>query len=198
MTRVGVSAKRDPFDLEEQVKAEFKTWAEAAEFWLDWIIFPREFDMQTTRGAVASLKRHRDVLFHEFRGHTIGEWRTPTQSPSYLFRHLARVAFPQGAKAAGRSHDAWRATILETVVQRQQKYGPTNITQGGWVGLVVRTSDKVARLDNMVEWGRGAFADESVADTWLDVVGYSGVACMSHADHFSLPLHKPHVDTVVG
>jgi hypothetical protein len=168
---------------------EHKDWESAARFWVDWIAKPDQFDVMSNRGAVAALRRHHEVLLHEFREHRIGDWQKPQQSPGYLFRNLARIAFPMGAKVAGRNHADWAKVIHETICQRQRKYGHTNVLQGGWIGLVVRVGDKVSRLDNMVTaWGRFHSRDESVADTWLDIVGYSVISAMQNADQFELEL----------
>lgn len=68
--------------------------------------------------------------------------------------------------------------ILEEVrtvmYERGRKYGPGNIAEFGELGVLVRLSDKLARLRN----SKDDFSDESVADTWLDVVGYGLIGLM--------------------
>lgn len=68
--------------------------------------------------------------------------------------------------------------ILEEVravmYERGRKYGPGNIAEFGELGVLVRLSDKLARLKN----SKDDFSDESVADTWLDVVGYGLIGLM--------------------
>jgi hypothetical protein len=169
------------------MKEEFISWETAAEFWLNWMIGDAPLDLQSARGAVASLRRHRDVLLHEFRDHTIGDWHAPATSPAYLFKPLARVAYPMAAKAAGRSQGQFAVEMVELAARKQHDYGTGNIDQGGWVGIVVNTSNKVERLDNLTGGARVPKTD-SVADAWADVVGYSMIGCMKHADHFNLPL----------
>lgn len=53
--------------------------------------------------------------------------------------------------------------------ERHKKYGPGNIAEFGELGILVRLSDKLARLKNNRDTD---FGDESVGDTILDVVGY--------------------------
>jgi len=170
------------------VKQEHDNWQSAAKAWLDWLIFPRDFDVQSNRGAVASLRRHRDVLFHEFRDHTIGNWDNPAKSPMYLFRPMARIAFPMAAKASGRNQDDFAKAMVELAVHKQHDYGTQNIIQGGWVGIVVNVSNKVERLDNLLVTAMRKPRTDSVADAWADSLGYSLVACLVSADHFTLPL----------
>ncbi len=58
--------------------------------------------------------------------------------------------------------------VTATMHQRGRKYGPGNISEFGELGVLVRLSDKLARLRHTTE----NFADETSEDSWLDVVGY--------------------------
>lgn len=60
--------------------------------------------------------------------------------------------------------------ILELMQGRGAKYGPGNIAQFGDYGVLVRLSDKLARLQHSLELNH---SDESVEDTWLDIAGYA-------------------------
>ena len=59
--------------------------------------------------------------------------------------------------------------IEEIMRERHSKYGPGNIAQFGDFGVMVRLSDKLARLQHS---SGNEFADEATRDTWLDVIGY--------------------------
>lgn len=59
--------------------------------------------------------------------------------------------------------------VQEVMLERGQKYGPGNIAQFGELGVLVRLSDKLARLRHTS--GKD-FADEAARDAWMDVVGY--------------------------
>jgi hypothetical protein len=48
-----------------------------------------------------------------------------------------------------------------------------NFRRHGLLGIVVRLSDKLARLENYVKTGRLVVKDESVRDTVLDLINYS-------------------------
>lgn len=63
--------------------------------------------------------------------------------------------------------------------KKQHDYGPGNIASFGEVGLLVRTSDKIARLKNLM--GRGEAKNEAVEDTWLDIANYGSIAQMVRA-----------------
>jgi hypothetical protein len=76
--------------------------------------------------------------------------------------------------------------VLTTIAAKQHDYGYDNIAGFGSQGLVVRISDKRARLRNLKK--RGAPANEPLLDTWLDIVGYCIVGLMWEAGTFKLPL----------
>lgn len=69
------------------------------------------------------------------------------------------------------------ALVLSTIISKQHDYGHDNILWGGLDGLIVRMHDKTARIRNLI--GRGVEGhNESLADSWLDVVGYALIGIM--------------------
>jgi len=65
--------------------------------------------------------------------------------------------------------------------QRQLKYGAGNIARRGPAGIMVRIDDKLARLDRTFSGlDTGASADETVADTCMDVANYALMALVCH------------------
>jgi hypothetical protein len=77
--------------------------------------------------------------------------------------------------------------MVELLCSKQSDYGHGNILAFGLVGLVVRLSDKVARLTNLEATGRSPW-NESVLDTYRDIVGYAVIAQMLRDDTFILEL----------
>jgi hypothetical protein len=73
------------------------------------------------------------------------------------------------------------------VTNKQRDYGSGNILAFGHTGLVVRISDKVARINNLLERGSSGAA-EPLEDAWVDLVGYSLVGLMLLDGTFTLPL----------
>lgn len=67
--------------------------------------------------------------------------------------------------------------VADVMRERGAKYGPGNIAEFGDLGVLVRLSDKLARLRNT----REDFADESNRDAWMDVIGY-GLIGLAWAD----------------
>lgn len=74
-----------------------------------------------------------------------------------------------------------------TLCNKQRDYGPNNIARFGQSGLLLRLHDKVARLENLISTGRDA-KNESLHDTYLDIVGYSVIGLMLLDGSFFLPL----------
>lgn len=67
------------------------------------------------------------------------------------------------------------ADVLDTVIGKQRDYGHGNILKYGLTGITIRLSDKIERLKNLQ--GKDS-VNESIADTHLDIIGYSLIALM--------------------
>lgn len=91
-----------------------------------------------------------------------------------------------GASAYGAVQEATidNDDIIKLLVDRHTKYGVGNILEFREYGLLIRMSDKVARIKN----GDADFEDDSYLDAFLDLVGYAAIAHMLDQDTFKLPL----------
>jgi hypothetical protein len=78
-------------------------------------------------------------------------------------------------------------SVVNTLVKKQRDYGPENINKFGQYGLVVRTHDKIARLENLIS-RQTAPENEAIQDTFLDIVGYSAIGIMLVREMFNYPL----------
>lgn len=79
------------------------------------------------------------------------------------------------------------AHILATLCRKQNDYGHENIARFGRLGLLVRVHDKIARLNNLLAKG-GVPQNESIEDTYVDIVGYSAIGMMVERGWFGLQL----------
>ena len=86
------------------------------------------------------------------------------------------------------------ATVIETVISKQRDYGKENITKFGQVGLLVRVHDKLARLEHLTKNGKTP-KNESLADTVLDLVGYSVLGIILARGWFDLELVESYATT---
>ena len=75
----------------------------------------------------------------------------------------------------------------DILVAKQKDYGHGNINRFGVVGVAVRLSDKIERIVNLTEKGIDP-ENESLKDSWIDIVGYSCIACMLEAGSFTMEL----------
>lgn len=80
---------------------------------------------------------------------------------------------------------AWARALLKAgriMLDRQRKYGCTNIAGFGARGVVVRASDKLGRLKHaFFEDGATDTPDESLEDSFLDLTNYGaiGYTCLT-------------------
>jgi hypothetical protein len=103
---------------------------------------------------------------------------------------FADPAFKMGRAAAGwlDNHGIWSADEMTALLCRKQRdYGHGNITAFGARGVVVRLSDKVERLKNLKTSGNTP-ANESLLDTYDDIVGYCTILLMLANETFNLRL----------
>lgn len=85
--------------------------------------------------------------------------------------------------------DSWmiREQITETLIRKQHDYGHHNISRFGRHGLLVRVHDKIARLKNLMLQSASP-NNESISDTYTDIVGYSAIGIMWERGWFNLEL----------
>lgn len=116
---------------------------------------------------------------------TTRDWYSDTYAPTLLLHAIGREACGH-LKTIGEWDDA---AITSLLVSKQADYGHENINRFGVIGLIVRISDKVARLANLYRKNSSP-KNESVLDTWRDLFGYAVIAEML-ADHtFNLDLEN--------
>lgn len=68
-------------------------------------------------------------------------------------------------------HELWK--------KKQKSYGTGNIGEFGSVGCLIRSSDKIQRLKrHYINGTENPLSDETVEDTWLDLLGYAMMGLM--------------------
>lgn len=102
-------------------------------------------------------------------------------------RYAGRIAWTWLLQYHQRNQDDLIAETMAMMLSRQAKYGHKNILKHGETGVLIRMSDKGARLENMEDECLD-FDDDSVVDAWMDIVGYAIIFLMCSADTFILPL----------
>lgn len=100
----------------------------------------------------------------------------------YLFKSVALHAI-----SYLRDYDIKLNDVHDLLCSKQADYGHENILAFGDIGICVRMSDKIARIKNLRN--KNAM-NESLMDSWLDLLGYAVIGLMLLADTFTLPLEK--------
>lgn len=80
--------------------------------------------------------------------------------------------------------------MRDTMIRKQKDYGPGNIGTFGELGVLVRVTDKWARLKNLLYDNPSAAQNESLEDTWLDLANYSLIALMVKRGIWGLPMEN--------
>ena len=76
--------------------------------------------------------------------------------------------------------------VKELLLRKRNDYGTENISRFGELGVVIRLSDKLDRLVNLVVKpklsgkGGNAVNNEPIDDTWLDIIGYGILGLLQH------------------
>ena len=87
-----------------------------------------------------------------------------------------------------KSQKQWDAEeMVALLVRKQRDYGHGNILAFGHVGIAIRMCDKLARLDTLLSNGATP-SNESLIDSWMDLVGYAVISEMLFLEVFGLEL----------
>ena len=77
--------------------------------------------------------------------------------------------------------------VADLVILKHKDYGKDNILAFGEFGVLVRTSDKIARLKNLI--GKEGVTEPRI-DAWWDIMGYGIIALLLDRDWFKLELEE--------
>lgn len=154
---------------------DLATWDRSARTHVD-SIFNLTVLFSTGADWNEQIRKHLDFMIAEYfnnseKSPSAEEWKT-----------LGRMS----VTASGNLN---RIDTATTLCNKQRDYGPNNIARFGQSGLLLRLHDKVARLENLLSNGREA-TNESLHDTYLDIVGYSTIGIMLIDGSFFLPMES--------
>lgn len=96
--------------------------------------------------------------------------------------HIVTYELLYAARAARqqlKQLDLWSVDrLLDLLVYKQTNYGHGNILAFGIIGVGIRACDKRARLTNLQGIDQGDMRNETVVDTYDDLIGYAVIAKM--------------------
>lgn len=158
-----------------------KTWNDAALYAVSWIFSHGVIGIKTLGDVREFLDGFiRDV--HSGVDATSGDWAN-FGAISLAAAQQAQV-IPYPAKPNFRSYEA---AMAGTLIRKQKDYGPDAIMRFGSNGILVRTHDKVARLENLKKNGFEP-NNESVQDGYMDLLGYAALGIILEEGQFTLPI----------
>jgi len=112
----------------------------------------------------------------------------PTVDPRASFMLIADEALSVYSYTMNMTRAQALDIVLATIAEKQADYGPQNILWAGTQGILLRMHDKTARIKNLAR--REVPGNESLADSWLDLVGYAIVGVMLIDGTFERPLAR--------
>lgn len=86
--------------------------------------------------------------------------------------------------------------VADLVIQKHYDYGRENLTRHGTMGIAIRITDKIERIRHLM--GNNVDpTNESLQDSWDDIVGYGLCGLMMYYDFFQLNDDSTHrYDTI--
>jgi len=141
-------------------------------------------DMLCPKGAASDDELFARILI------AIDDMRTRFHANKLEPEVFSDPAFKLGRAAAGwlDNHGIWSVDDMSALLCRKQRdYGHGNINSFGAPGVVVRLSDKVERLKNLHSRQLEP-SNESMIDTYDDIVGYCTILLMLANNTFTLEL----------
>ncbi len=88
----------------------------------------------------------------------------------------------------GQALEAVLQEMRQVLLSKRQDYGPGNIPVFGERGVLVRASDKMARLKNLL-WDNPDESPrhETLDDSWIDLANYAVLALLARRGWIELP-----------
>jgi hypothetical protein len=82
------------------------------------------------------------------------------------------------------------AGIRAELIAKHHDYGTKNLMRRGQLGLIVRSEDKLARVENLQD--KSALVEgEDITKSWLDVAGYAIQGILMNQGQYELPMTVP-------
>jgi hypothetical protein len=156
------------------------TWEEAADTCLSTILstWSEPYAPAGPEQAASWLRCDLDALVQDsFHGDLPSSWYMPALACNARDALVARDAMPTIEQ------------IVRILADKQANYGTGNILSFGEKGIIIRVSDKVARIENMLARDR-VDEGEPIEDAYLDIIGYATIALMLERGWFELPLAR--------
>jgi len=161
------------------------SWNEAAEAATQDIYRHMQKLESSPSPTIESIRTLFDAFDHEqVFERPASEQKDLVEMPIRFWEDLACFALRWGKE---NGYEILREELTSTLVRKQRDYGHHNIARYGTTGLVIRVHDKISRLENLTK-NKFVPKNESIADTVMDIAGYSAIGIMWMYGQFLLPL----------
>lgn len=179
MRELGTLLQNDPTIRSRYMAPVPETWEQAA---AEWVTDLSDGQQEPNPIDIHSPIRLRDMIVRTYD-------KSGKVAPIAAFKGIAYDAIGHLRTMGPDGWDPNEMTAL--LVSKQRDYGHGNINAFGLYGILVRLSDKIERLQNLMANNREP-SNESFRDTLLDMVGYCVIAHMLDEESFDLPLGDRH------
>ncbi len=119
----------------------------------------------------------------------LGEWVLSDNTDPSLVQDLFVRAGTEAMHILNEKEPFDTEQMLRVLVSKQHDYGHDNISMFGAIGIAVRLCDKIARVNNLLKRGENAM-NESLKDSYMDILGYAVIAVMFNNKTFLLELEQ--------
>jgi len=150
-------------------------------------------ELRTTRQfnpiGAASMDEEQTSLAFGIISESLGSFvRSRSDNTTLAVAAMSNAAVLALCVLESKGHPTNWEDLYNMLCRKQHDYGHQNISNFGLVGVAVRVCDKIARAENLRTRDTNAVKNETVIDTYEDIVGYAVIALMLDSDTFMLPL----------
>jgi hypothetical protein len=86
--------------------------------------------------------------------------------------------------------DGTLGAVRELLLAKHHDYGTSNLKKHGLFGIIVRLSDKLARIENLTSKDNSIEVEESIMDTFIDIAGYGVQALIMMGEEYDEQIEK--------
>ena len=138
-----------------------------------------------------SLNEEQASLAFAIMSNSLGEFvRSRSENTTVAVAAMSNAAILALSVLEEKGYQTDYEDLYNLLCRKQHDYGHKNIDNFGLIGVAVRICDKIARAENLRNKESNAVKNETVIDTYEDIVGYAVIALMLDSGTFGLELDE--------
>ncbi|VVB77271.1 Uncharacterised protein [uncultured archaeon] len=142
-------------------------WEENFKTYLYQRVETASVDKEQLAAMIDLTEKDMQSLFEKLTGR-----KAATEADKKIFDDIVRIALSGLQSISGRNVDEVIAESYDIGVRKNTDYGSGNILKFGVIGLIVRETDKMERIKNLLK-NEASFKKETVEDTLMDMINYA-------------------------